>query len=80
MTMERMIRAIAGSFVLVSLALAWFWSPYWLWFTAFVGANLLQSAFTGWCLMEDILGALGVERGPDPQGPAPPGGAGAPVR
>lgn len=62
MTMERTIRAIAGSFVLISLGLAHFVSPYWLWFTAFVGANLLQSAFSGWCLMENILGALGVER------------------
>lgn len=71
MTMERYIRAIAGSFVLVSLLLAWLVSPYWLWFTAFVGANLLQSAFTGWCLMENILGALGVERSPSAGG-APP--------
>jgi len=62
MSMERYIRAIAGSFVLLSLLLAHFVSPYWLWFTAFVGANLLQSAFSRWCLMENILGALGVER------------------
>lgn len=60
MTLERWIRAIAGSFVLISLLLAHFVSPYWLWFTAFVGANLLQSAFTQWCLMEDILKRLGV--------------------
>jgi len=53
--MEQKIRAIAGTFVLVSLALGWWVSPYWYLFTAFVGANLLQSAFTGWCLMEDIL-------------------------
>ena len=55
MTMERKIRAIAGTFVLASLALGWWVSPWWLSFTAFVGANLLQSAFTKWCLMEDIL-------------------------
>lgn len=67
MSMERAIRAIAGSFVLLSLLLAWFHSPYWLWFTAFVGANLLQSAFSGWCLMENILAALGVGRS-DPPG------------
>ncbi|MCK6483075.1 MAG: DUF2892 domain-containing protein [Phycisphaerae bacterium] len=60
MTLERWIRAIAGSFVLISLLLAHFVSPHWLWFTAFVGANLLQSAFTRWCLMEDILRRLGV--------------------
>jgi hypothetical protein len=64
---ERLIRIIAGSFVLLSLALAWafddvrlFDGPTWLWFTAFVGANLLQSGFTRWCLMEDILARLGV--------------------
>jgi hypothetical protein len=55
MTLERAIRAIAGSFILGSLALGWFVSPYWFLFTAFVGANLLQSSITKWCLMEDIL-------------------------
>ena len=63
MTMEYMIRAIAGSFVLISLALGYWVSPYWFLFTAFVGANLLQSAFTKWCLMEDILKNAGVKRG-----------------
>jgi hypothetical protein len=60
MTLERYIRMIAGSFILISLLLAHFVSPYWLWFTAFVGANLLQSSITKWCLMEDILKKLGV--------------------
>jgi hypothetical protein len=60
MTMERLIRAIAGSFILLSLLLGYLYSPYWHLFTAFVGANLLQSAFTQWCLMEDILKKLGV--------------------
>ena len=60
MKMERIIRAIAGSFVLVSLALGTWVHPYWYFFTAFVGANLLQSAFTKWCLMEDILAKLGI--------------------
>jgi len=55
MTRERLIRLIAGSFVLVSLLLSHFHSRHWLWFTAFVGANLFQSALTGWCLMDDIL-------------------------
>jgi len=52
---NRLIRAIAGTFVLISLALAHYVNPNWLWFTAFVGANLLQSSFTKWCLMETIL-------------------------
>ncbi len=60
MSMEQYIRAIAGSVVLASLALGYFVSPYWYLFTAFVGANLLQSAFTKWCLMENILEAVGV--------------------
>jgi hypothetical protein len=50
---------IAGSFVLISLALAHWVNPNWLWFTAFVGVNLFQSALTGWCLMEDILYKIG---------------------
>ena len=62
MKMEMIIRRFAGSFVLASLLLAHYHSPYWLWFTAFVGANLFQSALTRWCLMEDILRKLGVGR------------------
>lgn len=58
MTLENKIRAIAGTFVLASLALGWWVNPLWFLFTAFVGLNLLQSAFTKWCLMEDILKAL----------------------
>ena len=60
MSMERIIRAVAGTFVMASVALGHWHSPYWLLFTAFVGANLFQSAFTRWCLMEDILAKLGV--------------------
>lgn len=60
MTMERYIRMIAGIFILASLALGTWVNPNWYWFTAFVGANLLQSAFTRWCLMEDILAKLGI--------------------
>jgi hypothetical protein len=66
-TMERKIRAIAGTLVLASLALGWFVSPWWFLFTAFVGVNLLQSAFSGWCLMEDILRATGIHREVDGQ-------------
>ncbi len=55
MKMESYIRAIAGTFILASLALGYLVSPYWYLFTAFVGLNLLQSAFTGLCPMENIL-------------------------
>ena len=58
---NRIIRAVAGSFILISLLLAHYVSPNWYWFTAFVGANLLQSAITKWCLLEDILTKLGVK-------------------
>ena len=70
MTTERTIRIIAGSFILLSLYLAHayngvplFDGPTWLWFTAFVGANLLQSGITRWCLMEQILRKLGMRSG-----------------
>ena len=63
MKMEQIIRAIAGAFILISLALGYLHSPYWHLFTAFVGLNLLQSAFTKWCLMEDILAKFGVKKG-----------------
>ena len=62
MTMERIIRAIAGTFVMASVALGYWHSPYWFFFTAFVGANLFQSAFSKWCLMEDILDKLGIAK------------------
>lgn len=58
---NRIIRAIAGSFVLLSLLLAVYVNINFLWFTAFVGANLLQSSMTKWCLMDDILAKLGVK-------------------
>jgi DUF2892 family protein len=61
MYLENWIRAIAGTFVLVSLSLGYFVNPYWFLFTAFVGVNLIQSAFTNWCLMEKILMRLGVK-------------------
>ena len=60
MKMHYAIRAIAGSFVLISLALGYWVSPYWYLFTAFVGLNLLQSSITKWCLMEKILARLGI--------------------
>lgn len=55
---ERRVRGIAGALVLASLALAFLVDARWLWLTTFVGANLLQSSFTGWCLMSNLL-ALG---------------------
>ena len=61
MNVERMLRGIAGFFVLVSVLLARYHSVYWLFFTAFVGLNLLQSAFTDWCPMMAILKKLGVK-------------------
>jgi hypothetical protein len=53
--LERTIRAIAGTFIVISLLLGFYINTYWYLFTAFVGLNLLQSAFTQWCLMEDVL-------------------------
>jgi len=59
--LERTLRGIAGGLIIISLLLAHFFSPLWLWFTAFIGLNLLQSAFTNWCLMMTILKKLGVK-------------------
>ncbi len=56
-----MLRGIAGTFILVTVLLAHYHSPYWLFFTAFVGLNLLQSAFTNWCPMIWILKKLGIK-------------------
>jgi hypothetical protein len=61
MSIERMVLAFAGSFILISLILSQLFSPYWLLFTAFVGANLLQSAFTGFCPLAKILKAMGAK-------------------
>ncbi len=58
---NRYINGIAGGFILISLALTHFVNPNWLWFTVFVGVNLLQSAFTNWCLMGIILKKLGIK-------------------
>jgi hypothetical protein len=63
MTIDRVVLAVAGSFILISLALAHFHNQNWLWFTAFVGANLLQSAFTGFCPMAIFLKKLGLKPG-----------------
>lgn len=60
MNLERMLRMIAGIVVLTSVALGHFVNPNWYWFTAFVGLNLFQSAFTNWCPMMTFLSKLGV--------------------
>ncbi|KPK04328.1 MAG: hypothetical protein AMS20_08715 [Gemmatimonas sp. SG8_28] len=62
MTMEMIIRRIAGTFVLASLALGHWVNPAFYLFTAFVGLNLIQSSFTRWCLMETILEKAGVAK------------------
>jgi DUF2892 family protein len=61
MNVERLIPMIAGAFVLLSLVLGYWVSPYWFLFTAFVGLNLFQSAFTNWCPMMTILRKAGVK-------------------
>lgn len=63
MTIDRFVLAFAGSFILISLLLSQVHSVHWLWFTAFVGANLLQSAVTGFCPLAKILKLFGVQPG-----------------
>ena len=60
MTVNKMLHILAGAFILISLALAHYVSPNWLWFTAFVGANLFQSGLTNWCLLSKILKKTGL--------------------
>ena len=60
MKMHMIIRRFAGFFILVSLTLAHYHSPYWLWFTAFVGLNLFQSSFTNFCPLEIMLKKAGI--------------------
>ena len=61
--LDRWVMRFAGLFVLLSLLLAWLHSPNWLWFTAFVGANLVQASFTGFCPLAMVLHKLGVQPG-----------------
>ena len=63
MTVERALRLMAGTVILISLGLAHYHSQNWLWLTAFVGFNLLQSAFTNWCPAMTIFRALGLKDG-----------------
>jgi hypothetical protein len=63
MTIDRFVLAFAGAVILLTLILSQLHSAYWLWLTAFVGVNLLQSAFTGFCPLATILKKLGVQPG-----------------
>jgi len=64
MNLDRLVFTFAGSFVLLSVLMSVFHSPYWLFFTAFVGANLLQASFTGFCPIAVLLKKAGVKTGP----------------
>ncbi len=68
MTLERKVRALAGSLVLIGLFLSLVWSRYWLFLDLFVGLNLLQSAFTGFCPAEKILARIGTAQPATSQG------------
>jgi hypothetical protein len=63
MSIDRMVLVFAGTLILLSLLLAVYWSPYWLWLNAFVGANMLQSAFTGFCPIAKLFKRLGAQPG-----------------
>ncbi len=63
MNLDKAIFRFAGVMILLSLALAHWISPYWLWLTAFVGLNMLQASFTGFCPAAMVLKKLGVKRG-----------------
>ena len=63
MTINRWLRLVAGSLILLSIILAKLHSPNWLYFTGFIGLNLIQSSFTDWCPMITILRKLGVREG-----------------
>ena len=58
---NKVFRIIVGSFILISLALSIYINQNWLWFTAFIGVNLIQSALTKWCLLETILTKIGLK-------------------
>jgi DUF2892 family protein len=64
MNVDRAVFLLAGTMLLVSLALAWLVSPYWLILTAFVGANMFQAAFTGFCPAAMVFRKLGLKEGP----------------
>ena len=61
MTVNEALRFVAGIMILVSILLTQYHSPNWMWFTVFIGVNLLQSSFTKWCLMMTILKKIGLK-------------------
>ncbi len=63
MSIDRIVRGLAGAMILISLLLSIVHSPHWLWFTAFVGANLFQSSITGFCPLAIILNKIGIKPG-----------------
>ena len=63
MSIDRFVMAFAGGMILISLMLSWIHSPYWLILTAFVGGNLFQAAFTGFCPLAIILKKVGLRPG-----------------
>ncbi len=63
MSIDRVVLAVAGAMILLSLVLAYYVSPLWVWFTAFIGLNLFQSAFTGFCPLALILKKMGFKTG-----------------
>jgi len=60
--LNKYFRAIVGTFILLSVVLTVYVNQNWMWFTGFIGVNMLQSAFTKWCLLEIILQKLGVKK------------------
>ena len=60
--LNKYFRAIVGTFIILSVILTVYFHQNWMWFTVFIGANMLQSAFTKWCLLEIILQKLGVKK------------------
>jgi len=60
--LKKYFRAIVGTLILLSVVLTVYVNENWIWFTVFIGANILQSAFTKWCLMEIILQKLGIKK------------------
>lgn len=65
MTLDNAVRAFAGAMVLISLALTWYVSHYFVWLTVFIGFNLIQSSFTGICPAATVMKKLGIGRGGD---------------
>jgi len=63
MTLDQSVLRFAGFVVLLSLVLAWGFSPYWLWLAAFAGANMIQASFTGFCPAAMVFKRLGVKSG-----------------